>query len=80
MDRLVPLYGCMWVQPIVDSISLVVSSILCWRIYQTERLSPPRNEASSTQKNPPAVHSAGGFQFYRVSSVRASCLLYLMDS
>ena len=41
MDRLVPLYGCMWVQPIVDSISLVVSSILCWRIYQTERLSPP---------------------------------------
>ena len=25
LDRLLPLYGCMWVQPIVDSISLVVA-------------------------------------------------------
>ena len=25
MDALLPLYGCMWVQPIVDTISLVVA-------------------------------------------------------
>ena len=25
MDALFPLYGCMWVQPIVDTISLVVA-------------------------------------------------------
>ena len=28
MDRLMPLYGCMWVQPIVDSISLIVAGTL----------------------------------------------------
>ena len=26
MDSLFPLYGCMWVQPIVDAISLVVAA------------------------------------------------------
>ena len=25
MDRLLPLYGCMWVQPIVDTVSLVAA-------------------------------------------------------
>jgi putative Na+ driven multidrug efflux pump len=28
MDYLFPLYGCMWVQPIVDTISLVVALYL----------------------------------------------------
>ena len=25
MDSLVPLYGCMWVQPIVDTVSLIAA-------------------------------------------------------
>ena len=38
MDGLFPLYGCMWVQPIVDGISLAVSSILCWSAAKKERV------------------------------------------
>ena len=36
MDALVPLYGCMWVQPIVDTTSLVVALLLYRRIRRTE--------------------------------------------
>ena len=31
-DALLPLYGCMWVQPVVDSISLVVALIFYRRL------------------------------------------------
>ena len=34
MDRLFPLYGCMWVQPIVDCFSLIVASILYLRLMK----------------------------------------------
>ncbi len=34
MDGLFPLYGCMWVQPIVDCISLVVASVLYLRMMK----------------------------------------------
>lgn len=34
MDSLSPLYGCMWVQPIVDCISLVVASVLYLRMMK----------------------------------------------
>jgi multidrug efflux pump len=37
MDSLLPLYGCMWVQPIVDTTSLVVAGILYARIQREER-------------------------------------------
>lgn len=36
MDRLMPLYGCMWVQPIVDSISLIIAGTLYFRLKRTE--------------------------------------------
>ena len=36
MDRLSPLYGCMWVQPIVDSISLIVAGTLYFRLKRKE--------------------------------------------
>ena len=36
MDWLMPLYGCMWVQPIVDSISLVVAGTLYFRLKGKE--------------------------------------------
>ena len=36
MDGLFPLYGCMWVQPIVDCISLFVASILYLRMMKGE--------------------------------------------
>lgn len=39
MDHLMPLYGCMWVQPIVDSISLVVAGLLYFRLKQNTFLS-----------------------------------------
>ena len=35
MDALVPLYGCMWVQPMVDTLSLLVSGVLYRRIQKT---------------------------------------------
>lgn len=34
MDGLLPLYGCMWVQPIVDSFSMLVASILYLRLMK----------------------------------------------
>lgn len=37
MDGLFPLYGCMWVQPIVDSISLILSTALYLRILKHEK-------------------------------------------
>ena len=36
MDRLFPLYGCMWVQPMVDSFSLVIASILYLNMMKGE--------------------------------------------
>lgn len=36
MDALLPLYGCMWVQPMVDTISLVVAFVLYRRIQRRE--------------------------------------------
>ena len=36
MDTLVPLYGLMWVQPIVDLISLIVAIILYLRLRRKE--------------------------------------------
>lgn len=36
MDRLIPLYGCMWIQPIVDSVSLIVAGTLYFRLKQKE--------------------------------------------
>ncbi len=36
MDRLMPLYGCMWVQPIVDSVSLIVAGSMYYRLKQKE--------------------------------------------
>ena len=38
MDALVPLYGLMWVQPIVDLISLTVALLLYLRIRKKESL------------------------------------------
>ena len=35
-DALLPLYGCMWVQPMVDTISLVVAFVLYRRIQRRE--------------------------------------------
>lgn len=32
LDSISPLYGCMWVQPIVDSISLVIASFMYYKI------------------------------------------------
>lgn len=37
MDSLFPLYGCMWVQPIVDSVSLLLSTFLYLRILKQEK-------------------------------------------
>ncbi|MCH5278265.1 MAG: MATE family efflux transporter [Christensenellaceae bacterium] len=37
MDALMPLYGCMWVQPIVDTLSLSVAVILNRRITKLDR-------------------------------------------
>lgn len=37
MDGLFPLYGCMWVQPIVDFLSLIVASGLYFRIQKGGR-------------------------------------------
>ena len=36
LDRLFPLYGCMWVQPIVDIIALCVAGILELRFKRRE--------------------------------------------
>ncbi|MDO4532043.1 MAG: MATE family efflux transporter [Bacillota bacterium] len=36
MDSLYPLYGCMWVQPVVDCFSLIVASILYFRMMKGE--------------------------------------------
>ena len=36
MDRLSPLYGCMWVQPIVDCISLIIASALYLQMVKGE--------------------------------------------
>ena len=38
MDHLLPLYGCMWVQPIVDAISLTVALSLYFRLRKKEGL------------------------------------------
>ena len=38
MDALVPLYGLMWVQPIVDLISLSVAVVLYLRIRRKEQV------------------------------------------
>ncbi len=40
MDTLLPLYGCMWVQPIVDAISLVVAAAFYRDILRRERAEP----------------------------------------
>lgn len=37
MDAIKPLYGCMWVQPIVDTVSLTVALILNRRIVRRDR-------------------------------------------
>lgn len=37
MDTLLPLYGCMWVQPIVDAISLVICSAFYLRLRRKEQ-------------------------------------------
>ena len=37
MDAVKPLYGCMWVQPIVDTVSLTVAVILNRRIVRRDR-------------------------------------------
>lgn len=39
MDFLIPLYGCMWVQPIVDTISLIVSIIFYLHVEQQSNIS-----------------------------------------
>lgn len=39
MDRFMPLYGCMWVQPIVDTISLVVSIIFYLHVERQANIS-----------------------------------------
>ena len=38
MDHLLPLYGCMWVQPIVDTIALTVALICYFRLRKKEGL------------------------------------------
>jgi Na+-driven multidrug efflux pump len=38
MDHLLPLYGCMWVQPMVDTISLVVATAFYVRLKRREGL------------------------------------------
>lgn len=35
MDKILPLYGCMMVQPIVDTISLAAAALLCRRFIQS---------------------------------------------
>lgn len=37
LDRLLPLYGCMWVQPIVDLVSLVVAVLFYRRLDREEK-------------------------------------------
>ena len=41
MDALFPLYGCMWVQPIVDTVSLLAAVWLYRRIKREEALPVP---------------------------------------
>ncbi len=41
MDALIPLYGCMWVQPIVDAISLVVAAAFYRSIMRKEEQASP---------------------------------------
>jgi len=36
MDSLIPLYGCMWVQPIVDTVSLAVATAMYIKIKKSE--------------------------------------------
>lgn len=46
MDALFPLYGCMWVQPIVDTLSLGVAAVLNRRIVrhdESTRLEAEKN-------------------------------------
>ena len=38
MDHIAPLYGLMWVQPIVDLVALLVASWFYFRIFRPERL------------------------------------------
>lgn len=47
MDALFPLYGCMWVQPIVDTFSLGVAVLLNRRIVRTDRAAQLSDEAES---------------------------------
>lgn len=44
MDAVKPLYGCMWVQPIVDTVSLIVAVILNRRIVRRDRAEACANE------------------------------------
>lgn len=38
MDHLSPLYGCLWVQPIVDALALIVSLMLYWRLERRNEI------------------------------------------
>ena len=38
MDHIAPLYGLMWVQPVVDLVALLVASWFYFRIFRPERL------------------------------------------
>ena len=48
MDSLVPLYGCMWVQPIVDTVSLIaavfINHAIIRELKKTESISLPSAE------------------------------------
>ena len=49
MDALVPLYGCMWVQPIVDTVSLTAAVILDRRIRKRDRQAEARKPNSTDE-------------------------------
>lgn len=52
MDAVKPLYGCMWVQPIVDSVSLAAAIMLNRRIVNADKLkSAERNYAETQSKS-----------------------------
>ncbi len=46
MDGLFPLYGCMWVQPIVDFVSLMAAAAFYRRIKERERAVPSQSAPS----------------------------------
>lgn len=52
LDAVEPLYGCMWVQPIVDSVSLAAAVLLNRRIVNADkRQSAERGEAEARSKS-----------------------------